>query len=171
MRRKAASVSRLNPRPLRWSSMARASAARTTCASAFSSDAGLSSTLAFNPSSIPVSQRACAVSPNARRNTGLASIYASPVWKDRHGPPFEAAFGQANHFSCRLSKYLAAAAGSQSAANPNAAENARTIAMRVNMYFFYHAVTPVGPQCPTCAIRVYRPGPLDNGEELTADHI
>ena len=124
--------------------MARASAARTTCASALSG-AGLSSTRAFSPSSIPVSQRAGAVSPNARRNTGLASRYVIPVWQDRQGPPLEAAFGQADHFSCRLSKYLAAAAGSQSAADANAAENARTIAMRVNMYLFYHVVTLTGP--------------------------
>jgi hypothetical protein len=69
-------------------------------------------------------------------------MYISPVWQDKQGPPFEAALGQANHFSCRLSKYLAAAAVSQSTANPNAPENARTSAMRVNMYLFYHAVTP-----------------------------
>jgi hypothetical protein len=104
----------------------------------------LSSTLAFNPSSIPVSQRAGAVSLNARRNTGLASMYVRPVWQDMQGPPFEAALGQANHFSCRLSKYLAAAAGSQSKANPNAVENARTMAMRVNMYIFYDAAISVG---------------------------
>jgi len=72
-------------------------------------------------------------------------MYESPVWQDKQGPPFEAALGQANHLSCRLSKYLAAAAESQSTANPNAAENARTIAMRLNMYLFYHAATPVGP--------------------------